>query len=63
LVNSASYGQTKYNNPILVAEKTTNHLKQNEQCDYIICLSHLGYKYDSDKISDVRLAEATSNID
>ncbi|MCU4174985.1 bifunctional metallophosphatase/5'-nucleotidase [Carboxylicivirga sp. N1Y90] len=63
LVNSASYGKTKYNNPISVAEKTANHLRNNEQCDYVICLSHLGYKYESEKISDHSLAEATSNID
>ena len=35
-----------------------------ENCDLIICLSHLGYHYkNSDKISDLKLAAATKNID
>ncbi len=33
-------------------------------CDYVICLSHLGYKYDNEpKVSDVVLAGKTRNID
>ena len=31
-------------------------------CDLIICLSHLGYEYKSDKISDRVLANKTSGI-
>jgi len=29
----------------------------------VICLSHLGYKYDEDYISDQKLAPQTENID
>ena len=29
----------------------------------VICLSHLGYRYDEDYISDTRLAPQTENID
>ena len=32
-------------------------------CDLVICLSHLGYKYKSGKISDYILAGQTNNID
>ncbi|MEN8839354.1 MAG: hypothetical protein ABF238_02470, partial [Flavobacteriales bacterium] len=32
-------------------------------CDLVICLSHLGYKYDGLKVSDMKLAKATSGID
>ena len=28
----------------------------------IICLSHLGYSYDSDKVSDLKLAASTKDI-
>ena len=40
-------------------------LKQNEKCDLVICLSHLGFKYQNDpeKICDVRLAKQTKDID
>ena len=43
----------------------TKILKEEEKCDLIICLSHLGhyYKNDSKKISDLTLAKSTKNID
>ena len=52
-----------YTNPIENANKIANILKHDEKCDYIICLSHLGFKYENDKISDLILAEKTKNID
>ncbi len=52
-----------YNNPIELANKTADTLKNQENCDLIICLSHLGYKYDTDKVSDILLAKNTENID
>jgi 5'-nucleotidase len=52
-----------YNDPVASLEKTTAIMKQQEGCDLIVCLSHLGYKYDDNKISDVLLAQQTTNID
>jgi 5'-nucleotidase len=52
-----------YNNPIEHANKIAATLKMQEKCDFVICLSHLGYKYDNDKVSDVVLAKQTENID
>jgi len=52
-----------YNDPVANANKWANVLKHDEKCDYIICLSHLGFKYDNGKISDVLLATKTNNID
>ncbi|MBA3683261.1 MAG: metallophosphatase, partial [Bacteroidetes bacterium] len=52
-----------YNDPITNANKIASILKNDEKCDYVICLSHLGYKYDTSKISDIVLAEKTKNID
>lgn len=52
-----------YNDPIANANKIASILKNDEKCDYVICLSHLGYKYDSNKISDIVLAEKSKNID
>ena len=40
-------------------------LKEDEQCDFIICLSHIGYYYKNspNKVSDINLARATKDID
>jgi 5'-nucleotidase len=40
-------------------------LKHEQKCDLVICLSHIGYEYknEPDKISDVKLAAATQDID
>ncbi len=63
LVPKHLYGNVKYNNPVDCANTSAHHLKHNMNCDYVICLSHLGYKYDSSKISDLVLASQTKNID
>ncbi|WP_435133812.1 metallophosphoesterase [Formosa sp. A9] len=63
LVDPAMYKETKYLNPIEIAQDMSRILKEEEHCDLVICLSHLGYKYDSDKVSDLKLAAATKNID
>lgn len=52
-----------YNNPIEQANKAAFTLRVQENCDFVICLSHLGYKYDSDKVSDIELAKSSENID
>lgn len=61
LVPDSKYGETIYLDPIETANKQAEELK-NKGCDLIICLSHLGFEYDSDKISDRILAQKTKNI-
>jgi 5'-nucleotidase len=61
LVPSDKYGETRYLDPIGIAQDLSRELKE-DGCDLIICLSHLGYSYDSDKVSDLKLAEQTENI-
>lgn len=63
LVPDALYGETRYLEPIVSANATAALLREDEKCDYVICLSHLGYKYQEKKVSDVVLAEQSSNID
>ena len=65
LVDKKLYKETKYYNPIEVATDITKTLKENEKCDLIICLSHLGfdYKNEKDKPSDLKLAATTQDID
>ena len=63
LVPATMYKETQYLNPITMAQKYATQLKQDEACDYVICLSHLGYKYMSKRVSDVILAQNTYDID
>lgn len=63
LVADANYGDTQYADPIAIANKYAALLKQEYRCDLVICLSHLGYKYDHKRVSDQVLAKSTSNID
>jgi len=63
LVAAEMYKNTRYLDPLKKANKYAQMLKQDEKCDLVICLSHLGYKYRGDKISDVVLAQQSKNID
>lgn len=64
LVNKRLYKETKCLDPIEIAQETASKLKLHENCDLIICLSHLGFEYRDDSIiSDRTLATRTSNID
>lgn len=67
LVDKALYKETVYNNPVEVAQDMSRILKEDEKCDLIICLSHLGYDYSDtstpDKIGDLTLAKSTKDID
>jgi len=61
LVPDAKFGETVYHDPIEIANDRAAKLKK-EGCDLVICLSHLGYEYDSEKVSDRVLAQKTTNI-
>ncbi len=63
LVNPKMYKETKYLDPIEITQDISKELKEELNCDLVICLSHLGYKYDGEKIDDLKLAAATENID
>ncbi len=63
LVSKSLYGNTKYLDPIATARKMEDILKNENNCDLIICLSHLGYKHESGQVSDVVIAENTRFTD
>ena len=63
LVPDEAYGETKYIEPLQVAQSMADRLRRKERCDMIICLSHLGYEYDHRKVSDLVLAKETEGID
>lgn len=62
LVPKLCYENSKYLDPITVANEQAQLLK-DKGCHFIICLSHLGFEYtDSNKVSDRILARSTKNI-
>ncbi len=63
LVPAKLYGETQYSEPIQSANKTASILKKELKCDLVVCLSHLGYKYETNKVSDYVLAKQSQNID
>ncbi len=63
LVPQTLYKETKYLDPLANANRVAAQLKHDEQCDYVICLSHLGYKYSDSKVSDIVLAQNSRDID
>ncbi len=52
-----------YHDPIENANDTAYFLKHKKRCDYVICLSHLGFEYKDNKVSDKILAKETEHID
>lgn len=63
LVDQRMYGETVYNDPLAKAAQYAHQLKKIEHCDLVICLSHLGFKYPDEKLSDEVLAKKSANID
>jgi 5'-nucleotidase len=63
IVGVRSYGDTVYLDPIKKANETADFLRNELKCDLIVCLSHIGYTYSSNRVSDKILARNNSNID
>lgn len=65
LVGKDMYEETKYLNPIETAQEMTRILREEQKCDLVICLSHLGYEFknEPEKVCDIHLAQKTSGID
>lgn len=63
LVNAQQYGNTKYLDSVKKALEMEMFLKQDQKCDLVVCLSHLGFKYRENKVSDIVLAQNTNHTD
>ncbi len=63
LVGKNNYGDTVYLDPVATAREVVQELRGQQQCNLVICLSHLGYKYEDGKIDDVTLAQQVEGID
>ena len=63
LVSKKNYKETIYNDPVQVALEKESFLKNEKECELVICLSHLGLEYKETKISDKLLAAQTHHTD
>jgi 5'-nucleotidase len=65
LVDKRMYKETVYTDPVEASQEMVRILKKEQNCDLIICLSHLGYSYKNEpnKICDLQLAALTKDID
>lgn len=63
LVDKKNYGETKYIEPIEIANDKAKFLRKEKGCNLVICLSHLGHSYRTKKVSDLVLAKKSKHID
>ena len=61
LVQTKNYGGVVFESPIEAARRVAKILKEQEKCDLVVCLSHLGWK--GEPYSDETLIANTRNID
>jgi len=52
-----------YMDPIPVAERHVRLLREVYDCQLTVCLSHLGYEYETDQVSDKDVAAAVDGLD
>lgn len=65
LVSKKLYKETMYLDPYEISLDIEGRLKEEERCDLIICLSHLGYEYEAweERPDDLTLASKTNYTD
>lgn len=56
-------GDVRSRNPEAWARGMTNSLRDYHKCDFVICLSHLGYRYNDSRIDDMKLAQKVAGMD
>lgn len=61
LVTKANYEGITYEDPIVAANRVAAVLKEDEGCDVVICLSHLGWNIDG--VDDSELVPESRHID
>lgn len=63
LVDRKLSGNVVYNDAETAALKISKMLRVDKKCDLVICLSHIGFEYSGNQISDLKLARKSENID
>lgn len=61
LVSTKNYGPMKYLDPAVVAQQMVDVLRQQEKCDLVVCISHLGWNIGDD--DDQYVIKRTTGID
>ena len=62
-MTSKQTGELVYHDPIEMGNAAAAILKHEMKCDLVICISHLGYKYKENKVSDVIMAQNSKDVD
>lgn len=63
IVGDKNYAGTVFLDPIKKANEMADLLRNEQKCDLVICLSHIGYKYETARDCDQLLAKNNRNID
>jgi 5'-nucleotidase len=63
LIDAKNFEGVRFLDPIATANRYADFLKKRKKCDIIVCLSHLGFDYEDDRPSDVKVAQNSKNID
>lgn len=63
LIIESNYRGLVYQNPIEKAKEMSTFLKKEQECDLIICLSHLGSDSTAVNVNDFNIAHETKYID
>lgn len=63
LVSAQNREGIVYNDVYEVANKLAKQLKNEDKCDLVIALTHIGYSAYPNQVSDISLAQKTANID
>ncbi len=61
LVFTSNYGPLRFLDPVEVTQKMVDVLRRQKKCDYVICISHLGWQ--RSPYPDDRLIEQTQGVD
>lgn len=63
LVTDKQTGNMVYHDPIEMGNAAAKVLKHDMKCNLVVCLSHLGYKYRDNKVSDIIMAQNSKDVD
>ena len=63
VVDRSLTGDVRSADPVSNAKQMADFLRNSRRCDYIICLSHLGYSYEDGRMDDLKLASRVDGID
>lgn len=63
LVSKENYRGVTFSDPIEKAREVAGRLRNEERCDVVVCLSHLGWQMSKPDVDDSTLIAATHGID